>query len=240
VSARLAEAWAGLAHTPLPWLAATVCLYAIAERLHRRLGRSPLAHPALASMAILAVLLHASGTPYSRYFEGAQLIHLLLGPATVALAVPLHRELRLARARLVPLTVALLAGSVTAVVTAVGVARLAGASRDSVLSLAPKSVTAPVAMGIVEKLGGIPSLAAALVIVTGLLGAVAGPALLRWLRVSDQASAGFAMGVASHGLGTARAFELGETAGAFAGLGMGLNAVATAVLLPLLAHVLLP
>ena len=179
-------------------------------------------------------------TPCPRYFEGAQFVHFLPGPAIVALALPLHRELKRERARAVPLTVALLAGSFTAVVTAVGVARLAGASRATVVSLAPKSVTAPVAMGIAEKLGGIPSLTAALVLLTGVLGAVLGPALLRRLKVDDPASAGFALGVASHGLGTAQAFEMGETAGAFAGLGMGLNAVVTSILVPLLARWILP
>lgn len=240
MSARLAETWAWLAQAPLAWLAATLCLYAAAERLHRRLGRTPLAHPALVAMVVLAVALQATGTPYPRYLDGARVVHFLLGPATVALALPLHRELRRARARAVPLTAALLAGSVTAIVTAVAVARLFGAPRDTVLSLAPKSVTTPVAIGIAEKLGGVPSLAAAIVIVTGLVGALGGPALLRRLRVTDPPSVGFAMGVAAHGFGTARAFELGETAGAFSGLGMGLNAVVTAGLLPVLASFLYP
>lgn len=240
MSSRLGETWVYLAHTPLLWLTVTVAAYALADAFYRRVGRLPLAHPVLTSVVALVVVLSVSGTPYPRYFEGAQFVHFLLGPAIVALALPLHRELRKERSRAVPLTVALLAGSVTAIVTAVGVARLAGASRESVVSIAPKSVTAPVAMGIVEKMGGIPSLAAAFVILTGLLGAVGGPALLRRLRVSDPASAGFALGVASHGLGTARAFETSETAGAFAGLGMGLNAVATAILVPLLARLLFP
>jgi predicted murein hydrolase (TIGR00659 family) len=240
VSTRFGETWVYLAHTPLLWLTATVCAYAVAEEIHRRLGRMSVAHPVLTSVTILMIVLLVTGTPYQRYFEGAQFVHFLLGPAIVALALPLHRELRRERSRALPLTAALLAGSLTAIITAVGVARITGASRASIVSLAPKSATAPVAMGIVEKLGGIPSLAAALVILTGLLGAVAGPALLRRLRVADPAAAGFALGVASHGLGTARAFEMGETAGAFAGLGMGLNAVATSLLVPLLARLLFP
>jgi predicted murein hydrolase (TIGR00659 family) len=240
MSSRLSDTWVYLAQAPLLWLTVTVGVYALAEALYRRLGRTPLAHPVIVSVAVLVAVLLSSGTPYPRYFEGAQFVHFLLGPAIVALALPLHRELKRERARAAPLTVALLAGSVTAVVTAVAVARLAGASRASVVSLAPKSVTAPVAMGIAEKLGGIPSLTAALVLLTGVLGAVIGPALLRRLRVDDPASAGFALGVASHGLGTARAFEMGETAGAFAGLGMGLNAVVTSIVVPLLARWILP
>jgi predicted murein hydrolase (TIGR00659 family) len=240
VSERLIETWVYLAHSPLLWLTATVGTYVLAEALYRRLRKTPLAHPVLVSIAVLVVVLAATRTPYPRYFEGAQFVHFLLGPAIVALAVPLHGELRRARSQAVPLTAALLAGSVTAVVTAIAVATLAGASRESVVSLAPKSATAPVAMGIVEKLRGIPSLSAALVVLTGLLGTVLGPALLRRLRIRDEAAVGFALGVASHGLGTARAFEIAETAGAFAGLGMGLNAMATSILVPLLARVLIP
>lgn len=239
MNARFGETWVYLAHTPLLWLTVTLVAYVLAESLYRRLGRAPYAHPVLTSVTLLVGVLMLSGTPYPRYFEGAQFVHFLLGPAIVALALPLHRALRRERGRALPLTLALLAGSLTAVVSAVGVGRLAGASRETLVSLAPKSVTAPVAMGITEKLGGIPSLTAALVILTGLTGAVLGPDLLRRLRVLDQPSAGFALGVASHGLGTARAFELGEGAGAFSGLGMGLNAVATSVLVPLLARWLL-
>jgi predicted murein hydrolase (TIGR00659 family) len=191
-------------------------------------------------VAILLATLSASDTEYETYFEGAQFVHFLLGPATVALAVPLHRELARVRARAASLGVALVAGSVTAVVTAVGAARLAGASPPTVMSLAPKSSTAPVAMGIAEQLGGLPSLTAALVILTGILGAVIGPALLRILRVRDPAAIGFAIGVSSHGIGTARAFQLGERAGAFSGLGMGLNALVTSLLVPVLMRLLGP
>jgi len=240
VSSRLAETWVYLARSPLLWLALTVLAYAAGEALYRRLGRHPLVHPVLTSVVLLGGLLLASGTPYPSYFEGAQFVHFLLGPAIVALAVPLHRELHREQALALPLTTALVAGSLTAVVSAVGVARLLGASRESLLSLAPKSATAPVAMGIAEKLGGLPSLAASLVLLTGVLGAVIGPGVLRRLRVTDPAASGFALGVAAHGLGTARAFELSETAGAFSGLGMGLNALATSLLVPALVRWLVP
>ena len=240
MTSRFVETWVYLARSPLLWLALTVSVYAAGEALYRRLGRHPLVHPVLTSVVVLAIILAASGTPYPRYFEGAQFVHFLLGPAIVALAVPLHRELHREQALAVPLTVALVAGSVTAVVTAVVTARLAGAPRETLLSLAPKSATAPVAMGIAERLGGLPSLTASLVVLTGVIGAVIGPALLRRLRVSNPAATGLALGVAAHGLGTARAFELGETAGAFAGLGMGLNALVTSLVVPLLMRLLLP
>jgi predicted murein hydrolase (TIGR00659 family) len=238
VTGRLTEIWVYLAETPLLWLTLTVIAYVGADALHRRLGRRAAANPVLVSVLLLVAILVTSGTPYDAYFEGAQFVHFLLGPATVALAVPLHAELGRVRARAVPLGVALLAGSSTALFSAVGVAALLGASRPTLMSLAPKSVTAAVAMGIAEKLGGLPSLTAPLVVLTGILGAVAGPAVLRLVRVRDEAAAGFAMGVASHGLGTARAFQLGERAGAFSGLAMGLNALVSALLLPALVKLL--
>ncbi len=238
MSARLTDIWVYLAQSPLLWLALTVVAYAIADVVHRRLGRRAAANPVLIAVALLLLVLGASGTPYPAYFEGAQFVHFLLGPATVALAVPLQRELRRERSRAVPLTVALVAGSATAVVTAVVAARLLGASRPAVLSLAPKSATTPVAMGIAEKIGGLPSLTAAVVILTGIAGAILGTGLLRRLGVRDPVATGFAMGVASHGIGTARAFQVDERAGAFSGLGMGLNALMTALLLPLLLRLL--
>ena len=233
MTARIADIWVYLARGPLLWLALTVVAYAAADALARR-ARHAVVNPVLLAVGILLAVLLATGTPYEDFFEGAQFVHFLLGPATVALAVPLQRELRRARALAVPLTVALVAGSTAAAVTAVSVARLLGASRATLVSLAPKSTTTPVAMGIAEKLGGLPSLTAALVILTGILGAMIGPWLLRLVRVRDPAARGFALGVASHGIGTARAFQLGEREGAFSGLAMGLNALLTALLVPAL------
>jgi predicted murein hydrolase (TIGR00659 family) len=240
MSARLADVWVYLAQSPLLWLALTVAAYGVADLVHRRLGRAAVANQVLIAVLLLLLVLTVSDTRYATYFEGAQFVHFLLGPATVALAVPLQRQLRRERARALPLTVALLAGSATAVVTAVLTARLLGASWPTVLSLAPKSATTPVAMGIAEKVGGLPSLTAALVILTGISGAILGTGLLRRIGVRDPVATGFALGVTSHGIGTARAFQVDERAGAFSGLGMGLNALVTALLLPLLLRLLSP
>ncbi|MBK5106076.1 MAG: LrgB family protein, partial [Burkholderiales bacterium] len=168
------------------------------------------------------------------YFDGAQFVHFLLGPATVALAIPLYAQLGKMKSLLVPLLAALLAGALTAIGSAVGIAWLLGASRSTLISLAPKSVTTPIAMGITEKLGGLPSLTAVLVVSTGIIGAVTAKYVLDFLRVREHSVRGFAVGVAAHGIGTARAFQVSEEAGAFAGLGMGLNGLATALLFPLL------
>ncbi|HUE96041.1 MAG TPA: LrgB family protein [Longimicrobiaceae bacterium] len=234
----LGEIWVYLSASPLLHLTLTIAAYTLNDHLYRRSGRHPLLNPVLTSVLLLVAIFTVSGTDYPTYFEGAQFVHFLLGPATVALAVPLYFNISALKRAWFPLSVGLLAGSVTAVLSAVGIARLLGGSAQTALALAPKSVTAPVAMGIAEKTGGPPSLTAILVVSTGILGAVMGPALLSWLRVRDPAVRGFAMGTASHGIGTARAFQESEETGAFSGLAMGLNALLTSLILPPLLRIL--
>ena len=161
-------------------------------------------------------------------------MHFLLGPATVALAIPLYRQFERVRQSATSILISLLCGSVTSAVSAVAIAWLLGASPISIVSVSPKSVTAPVAMGISEQLGGLPSLTAVIVILTGIIGAMLGPLILNLLKINDWSARGLAIGTASHGIGTARALQVNEVAGAFSGLAMGLNALATAILLPLL------
>lgn len=235
---RLADVWVYLSATPLLWLTATLLAYLAAHWLYLHRGMNPLLNPVALAVAALVLTLWISGTPYQTYFDGAQFVHFLLGPATVALAVPLYAQIGKLRRMLVPIAIGLLAGAVTAVVSAVGIGWLLGASRPTLLSLAPKSITTPIAMGIAEKLGGLPSLTAVLVVCTGILGAVMAKGLLDALRIRDESVRGFAIGVAAHGIGTARAFQMGEEAGAFSGLGMGLNAAFTALLFPLSYHLL--
>jgi len=229
-----AEIWVYLSASPLLGLTVTLLAYQAAYWLYEKARLNPLANPVALSVAMLVALLWFTDTPYPTYFEGAQFVHFLLGPATVALAVPLYANLDTLKRNLLPLAGALLTGSVTAVISAVGFGWLLGASRETLLSLAPKSVTTPIAMGIAEKLGGLPSLTAVLVVSTGILGAVLARGTLNLLRVQDHAVRGFAVGIAAHGIGTARAFQVSETMGAFAGLGMGLNGMATAFLFPVL------
>lgn len=230
----LTELWVYLSASPLLGLTLTLVAYQAAFAIFKRSGGHPLANPVLIAVSLLVAFLLASGTAYETYFAGAQFVHFLLGPATVALAIPLYAQFRKVRAMARPVALGLVAGSLTAIVSAIGVARLLGASLPTQLSLAPKSVTTPIAMGIAERIGGIPSLTAVLVIVTGILGAVGGRYVFDALRIRDPAIRGFAMGVASHGIGTARAFQVSEQSGAFAALAMGLNGALTALLLPLL------
>ncbi len=229
---QLGEIWVYLSASPLLGLTLTLLAYQAAFWIYSRVGFHPLANPVLLAVAMLAAILLLTGTPYQAYFDGAQFVHFLLGPATVALAIPLHAQWPRLKAMAGPLCLALVAGSLTAALSAWGLGALFGASRELLMSLAPKSVTTPIAMAVAERLGGLPSLTAVLVISTGILGAVAARTVYRWLRIDDDAVRGFAIGLVSHGIGTARAFQVSERAGAFAALAMGLNGLLTALSLP--------
>ncbi|MHB0775598.1 LrgB family protein [Halomonas sp. WWR20] len=229
----LDQLWVYLAASPLLHLLATLVAFVMATRINKWAGGTPFLHPVLVAIFLLIVFLVSTGTQYATYFEGAQFIHFLLGPATVALAIPLYDHLDRVRRMLVPIVVACVAGIITAVVSSVGIAVLLGARAETVLTLAPKSVTSPIAMGIAEKLGGIPSLAAGLVLITGAVGCALAPIIFRVVNVRDPSVQGFTMGLAAHGFGTAYSFaSIGALAGAFAGLSMGLTGLLTAFLLP--------
>jgi predicted murein hydrolase (TIGR00659 family) len=236
---RLADVWVYLSATPLLGLTITLLVYQGAFMLYQRSGFHPLANPVAMAVVALGTLLWATGTPYATYFEGAQFVHFLLGPATVALAVPLFEQLPRLKRLWLPMLGALVVGTLAATVTAMGVGWALGASKATLASLAPKSVTTPVAMGIAEKIGGLPSLTAVLVVCTGIVGAASGRFLFDALRITDPTVRGFALGTAAHGIGTARAFQVSQEMGAFAGLAMGLSALFSALALPLVAGLLL-
>jgi predicted murein hydrolase (TIGR00659 family) len=236
VTPRINELWVYLSASPLLGLTITLLAYQGAFWIYRRSGNHPLANPVLIAVSVLVCFLLSTGTGYETYFAGAQFVHFLLGPATVALAIPLYTQLKRVKAMWLPVLVGLLVGSLSAALSAVAIGRLFGASLPSQLSLAPKSVTTPIAMGIAERIGGIPSLTAVLVIITGIIGAVAARYVFDAVRLHDPAIRGFAIGIASHGIGTARAFQVNEQSGAFAALAMGLNGALTALLVPLIAR----
>ena len=236
----MAALWSYLSTEPLLGLTATLLAYLAAAALARALGTPPWANPVLMAVLILAPVLWATSTPYATYFEGAQFIHFLLGPATVALALPLYDNLPTIRKTVWPIVAALLVGSVVAAASAIGLARAFGLTPEVILSLAPKSTTAPVALGISEAIGGLPTLTAVLVILTGIIGAVTVTPVMNALRITDWRARGFAVGVAAHGIGTARAFQVHPQAGAYAGIALALNAVLTSLLVPLLVRVMLP
>lgn len=228
------EVWVYLSTSPLSWLTLTLVAYLVADRISIACNRHPAVNLVALATLFIILALKATGTNYETYFAGAQFIHFLLGPATVALAVPLYRNFERVRATAVPIAVSLCVGSMVAIVSVVAIAWMLGASHELVASLAPKSVTSPIAMGLAEQLGGAPFLTAALVIATGVYGAMILSPLMRLLRIKDPAAIGMAAGLASHGVGAARAFHIDSTAGAFAGIAMGLNGALTSVILPIL------
>ena len=231
--------WVYLSQSPLLWLTVTLLVYAIADAVSLETHRHPLANPVLHSMWIIGGFLLLTGTSYTTYFGGAQFVHFLLGPATVALAVPLYENRKVVASAILPMLVALAAGSITAVASVVLLAEAAGLPRTVVLSLAPKSVTAGVAMGISESLHADPSLTAVAVILTGIMGAITVTPLMNRMGITDFRARGFAVGIAAHGIGTARAFQVDEVAGVFASIAMSLNALVTSLLVPVAVTLLL-
>jgi predicted murein hydrolase (TIGR00659 family) len=226
------------AHGHLFPLVLTLGAYAVAVTIQRFARRSALLNPTLLAIAGVVAMLWLFKVDYSVYFNAAQPVHLLLGPAVVALAIPLYRHAGLVRERAVELVAGLTLGSFTGVTTGLAVAWLFGVSRSGLLSVAPKSTTTAVSMAVSAQIGGAPPVTAVLTILAGIIGAVASGYVLNALRVGDPAIRGFSMGLASHGIATARAFQESSTAGTFAGLAMGLNAVATPVLVPIVLHMM--
>ncbi|MFT3690673.1 LrgB family protein [Paenirhodobacter sp.] len=227
------QIWSYLTQQPLLWLCATLFAYWIGETLFVKSGRNPLVNAVVIAVALLAAMLELTGTSYEKYFAGAQFVHFMLGPATVCLAIPLQANMMAIRRAILPIAAALVVGSVAAIGSALGIAWLLGADHALLATLAPKSATAPVAIGISQGLGGQPTLTAVLVILTGMVGAIFVTPMLNLLGLTDWRARGLATGVAAHGIGTARAFQMNDTAGVFASIGMGLNAVLTAFLAPL-------
>lgn len=228
----IAVAWVYLSASPLSGLTITLVAYGIAYRLYSYAKFNPLLNPVLTAVILLITVLLLSGISYKDYFEGGQFIHFLLGPATVALAVPLYHQITKLKQIWLPITISLLAGVVIGALSSISLAWLLDASVLTQLSFAPKSVTAPIAMGISERIGGLPALTAILVVATGIIGATIGKKLFEWLRIDDDSIKGVAMGVTAHGIGTARAFQVSSEMGAFSGLAMALSALSTAVILP--------
>jgi predicted murein hydrolase (TIGR00659 family) len=230
--------WVYLSQTPLLWLTVTLLVYAAADAVSLATHRNPLANPVLHSVWVIGAILLLTGTPYPNYFDGAQFVHFLLGPATVALAVPLYENRKTVLSAVVPMLVALVAGSITAIVSIVLLAEAVGLPRGVVLSLAPKSVTAGVAMGVSESMGANPSITAIAVVLTGIMGAIIVTPLMNRMHITDFRARGFAVGLTSHGIGTARAFQVDTVAGVFAGVAMSLNALLTSLVVPVLVTLL--
>lgn len=227
------EIWVYLSGTPLLALFLTLAAYQAGLTIYERTGRNPVANPVAIAVALVATAISVIDMPYAKYFEGAQFVHFLLGTATVSLAIPIYRGLGGLGRRIVPLLVALVAGGATSIVSAVGIAWLLGADDQILGGMYAKSVTAPIGMGIAERLHVSPTLTAVFAVTTGILGAIVGRFVLDAVGSKAWWQRGFALGIAAHGIGTSRAFSVDKEAGTYASLGMGLHGVLGAVLIPL-------
>ena len=231
--------WVYLSASPLFGLTLTLIAYGIGYRLYSAAKSNPLINPVLIAIAIIITVLTVLHISYQDYFAGGQFIHFLLGPATVGLALPLYKQVAKLKRLGLPISLTLLFGVSLASVSALLIAKYLGASHATLLSLAPKSVTTPVAMSITEQLGGVPSLTAVFVIITGIIGAIVGSSLFRLLRIQDDSVKGIAMGITAHGIGTARAFQISTEKGAFSGLAMALSALVASLLVPWLVSLVI-
>jgi putative effector of murein hydrolase len=227
--------WTPLATTPLLWLVVTIAAYVFGRFLQRACKGSPFVSPVLIAMIIVGAVVLGTGTSYKTYFAGAQFINFLLGPVTVALAVPLAENFAHVRRNFPGIGVALLAGSLTSVISGVGIVWLLGGTRSVALSMAPKAVTTPIAMAVSQQIGGVPALTAALAILGGIVAAIAGQQMLARFRIEDWRAHGLAAGVAGSGVAAAQVAASDELGAAFAALGIGLNGLLTALVVPLLA-----
>lgn len=225
--------WTAIVGHPLFVLGLTLLAYQLALELYQR-RRWLLAQPVLVATLLLVGALWACGIGYPRYRQESSMLWLLLGPATVALAVPLRQNLPRIRQLFWPVTIALLVGGTITVALTLGLAALFGADREMLMSLAPKSVTSPIAIALAEQMGGIPALTAVFVMITGVLGAVLGPLLLDRAGVTSPAARGLSLGLSAHAIGTAQALQEHPEAGGFAALAMSLAGAFSALALPLL------
>jgi predicted murein hydrolase (TIGR00659 family) len=230
--------WVYLQAEPLFWLTLTIGCYLIGDFLYKKSKLFPLVNPVAISIFLISIILVFLDISYERYFDGAQFIHFMLGPATVALAIPIYKQFELVKKESTSIFFSLIFGSVFAIISTFILCRLFQIDNEVIFSMLPKSATAPIAMGISEIIGGIPSLTAIITVLTGIMGAIFGTFTLDFLKLKDMTARGFGIGLASHGIGTARAMSRNETAGVFSALALGLNGIATSILVPLLFKVL--
>ena len=232
----IVEIWVYLSGSPLFALFITLAAYQIGLWIYKSTKQNPLANPVAIAIILVATVIQSIDMPYSSYFEGAQFIHFLLGSATVSLAIPIYRGLNSLKGRSLPLIAALCTGGVVSIFSAVNIAKLLGADSSITGAMYPKSVTAPIAMGIAERIGVSPTLTAIFAVATGILGAILAPFVLNALGMKAWWQRGFAIGIGAHGIGTSRAFSIHHEAGTYASLAMGMNGVMSAVAIPIIYH----
>lgn len=226
------EIWVYLSGNPLYALILTLLAYCVGQWVYNKTERNPLANPVAIATVLIAVILQWTKTPYQTYFEGAQFVHFLLGTATVSLAVPIYKCWVELKQHWLALLVSTLAGGLTSVLSAVGLAIAFGVPSELIAPLFAKSVTAPIAMGVAQQISASPTLTAVYAVVTGILGASMSRFILDWVGRLQWWQRGYALGTGAHGIGTARAFSVNQEAGTFASLAMGMHGVLGALLIP--------
>lgn len=227
-----------ISSTPLTWLLLTLASFKLGIIIYEKSNKQTLLQPIIVSYLLIMGIILLTGTTYEEYFKGVEIIHFFLGPATVALALPLYNNLKHIKSLFVPVAITLIVAGVFSILIAVGLLYILGAELPTILSMTTKSITAPIAIITSEQVGAIPSLAVGFVIITGIIGALLGTVLFKILKIKHDTSKGFALGLISHGIGTARAIEISEKAAAFSALAMGLGGILTAVFLPLIIQVI--
>ena len=235
---KLYSIWIYLQAEPLFWLTLTIGSYLIADFIYRKSNLFPLLNPVAISVLLVSLILIFFNIQYERYFEGAKFIHFLLGPATVALAVPIYKKWDLIVINSKAIFISLLIGSVFAILVTYLLSLYFELPKELILSLLPRSVTAPIAMGISEIIGGIPSLTAIITLITGVIGASLGIFVFDLMKLKNMDARGFSLGLASHGIGTARAMSKNKNAGVFAAVGMGLSGLVTSIMVPLFLKII--
>ena len=230
---KLYSIWVYLQAEPLFWLTLTIGSYLIADFIYRKSNLFPLLNPVAISVLIVSLTLVSFNIDYERYFDGAKFIHFLLGPATVALAIPIYKKWNLIISNSRAIFLSLIAGSIFAILITFSLSSYLELKDELILSLLPRSVTAPIAMGISEIIGGIPSLTAIITLITGIIGASLGVFVFDLMKLKKMEARGFSLGLASHGVGTARAMSRDKNAGVFAAVGMGLSGLITSIIIPL-------
>jgi predicted murein hydrolase (TIGR00659 family) len=235
---KLYSIWVYLQAEPLFWLTLTIGSYLIGDYFYKKSKLFPLVNPVAISIFIISLVLINLDISYERYFDGAKFIHFMLGPATVALAIPIYKQFKVIQKESLSISASLIVGSLFSIISTFVLCEIFKIDDQVLFSMLPRSATAPIAMGIADLIGGIPSLTAIITILTGIIGASFGTFALDFLKLKDMSARGFGLGLASHGIGTARAMSRNETAGVFAALALGLNGIATAILVPLLFKLL--
>lgn len=232
----ISEIWVYLSGDPLFALVITLATYQLGYVLYVKLNRNPIVNPVAISVILTCAMIQFLDMPYAKYFEGAQFVHFLLGTATVALAIPIYHGFKNMGRKILPIIFAMLVGSTASVLSAVAITKFMGAGDTIVGSMYAKSVTAPIAMGIAERIGVSPTLTAVFTVITGMLGAILAPFILNALKIQRWWIRGTAIGVGAHGLGITRAFSVNEEAGVYASMAMGLNGVISAIALPMVIN----